>query len=509
MRIVIVEDEAPIRNGMGKILEKINPNYELVGQATNGLDGLEVIEEQKPDLIIMDIRMQDMDGLTMLRTLREKGNTCLAIVLSAYSEFTYAKEAIELGIENYLLKPIKLAELEETLALAEGHLHKKQQGEKLFSLENVLQTALGGQLTEDESVAELLHKSYGFDAQAQLGLFMIWLGDYYEEYATDALNEIERITSHNRLFRCCALSVEEHQHITVVLYQIRSEERVARYLSDIVVPAISRVTKNCVVTGLHYCVGLGQMYKESAALYNILDFNLLFDDRRLINYEEVETLEFQPFKYSLDLENRVKQAISKWDEEQFSTCFDDFLALCDGGRYHPKELKEACLHFCYAVFHAAQERRGEREDVHIQTLLSSIMRVMTREQLEDIFRQFFEQIHMDEAIVGSKATSRLVRRAQRLLREHYSQGITLEEISRQLSVSDEYLSTQFKKETGLSFTETIRHYRMDKVKELLRNSDLKLTQIAEQAGYSDPKYMSKVFKEETGILPLEYRKMYI
>ena len=85
------------------------------------------------------------------------------------------------------------------------------------------------------------------------------------------------------------------------------------------------------------------------------------------------------------------------------------------------------------------------------------------------------------------------------IREYYDQGITLEEIAEKLHVTEEYLSTQFRKETGRTFTETIRGYRLEHVKKLL-------TKIAEMVGYTDPKYMSRVFKEETGMLPLEYRK---
>lgn len=85
-------------------------------------------------------------------------------------------------------------------------------------------------------------------------------------------------------------------------------------------------------------------------------------------------------------------------------------------------------------------------------------------------------------------------------------GITLEEAASQLYVSEEYLSSQFKKETGYNFTETVRKYRIEKIKELLRTTKYKMNQIAGLVGYSDPKYMSKVFKEEEGILPTEYRR---
>ena len=100
----------------------------------------------------------------------------------------------------------------------------------------------------------------------------------------------------------------------------------------------------------------------------------------------------------------------------------------------------------------------------------------------------------------------MVRKAVEMAKKYYSEGITLEETASRLYVSEEYLSTQFKKETQSSFTETVRKFRIEKIKDLLLNSKLKLNQIAELTGYSDPKYMSRVFKEEVGMLPTEFRK---
>ena len=135
----------------------------------------------------------------------------------------------------------------------------------------------------------------------------------------------------------------------------------------------------------------------------------------------------------------------------------------------------------------------------------AIIEAITWEEIERVAWACFEQM-LSDMQKDEDEVSLLVRKAQRYIREYYNQGITLEEIAVRLHVTEEYLSTRFKKETGKSFTETIRKFRIEKIKELLRMSTLKLNQIADIVGYSDPKYMSKVFKEEVGILPSEYRK---
>ena len=120
--------------------------------------------------------------------------------------------------------------------------------------------------------------------------------------------------------------------------------------------------------------------------------------------------------------------------------------------------------------------------------------------------KFFELLDLNMQEKEELPVSVLVQKAQQMIRKYYDQGITLEEVANKLFVSEEYLSAQFKKETGATFSETIRKLRIEKVKQLLADTHLKLNQIAELAGYSDPKYMSKVFKEEVGMLPNEFRK---
>lgn len=128
------------------------------------------------------------------------------------------------------------------------------------------------------------------------------------------------------------------------------------------------------------------------------------------------------------------------------------------------------------------------------------------DQIKRSMEKFFELLDLNMQEKEELPVSVLVQKAQQMIRKYYDQGIALEEVANKLFVSEEYLSAQFKKETGVTFSETIRKLRIEKVKQLLADTHLKLNQIAELAGYSDPKYMSKVFKEEVGMLPNEFRK---
>ena len=212
MKIVVIEDEAPIREGLEKIISKINNKYVVVGTAVNGVDGLQMIRELEPDLVLMDIHMPDMDGLTMLEKVRDLGISCKAIILSAYSEFTYAQKAINLGIEGYLLKPLRVQELATLL----DHVEKKIEEERdtIISMDTVLMKGLMGQLEITEDLKAKLVQQHRFHLDQPAYLFVTYLGDAFEEYQ-DVVKEMLvgfRMKAH-QMFYSHIVKIAGHQEL--------------------------------------------------------------------------------------------------------------------------------------------------------------------------------------------------------------------------------------------------------------------------------------------------------
>ncbi|MDK2788779.1 MAG: two-component system, response regulator YesN [Epulopiscium sp.] len=129
MNIIIVEDEVKPRIGLVNLIQKINPDYKVVGEADNGYDGMKLIEELRPDLVIADIKMPKISGLKMIRDLKEKGICPKVIILSGYAEFEYAKEGIDLGVSSYLLKPIMVDDLKQTLEIIAKQIKSEQESD--------------------------------------------------------------------------------------------------------------------------------------------------------------------------------------------------------------------------------------------------------------------------------------------------------------------------------------------------------------------------------------------
>ena len=505
MRIVIVEDEAAIREGMVKLLHQINPQYEVVGKAVDGQSGYELIRSVRPDLIIVDIRMPDMNGLAMIRKLQEEQVRCKVLVISAYSEFEYAREAIELGIINYLLKPLKISELKKALDKVDQEIRRDQHKEYGFSLENIFMGCINGQLKPDAYFHEQTREKYGFTVQEPAELFMVWLGNGYEAQKETAKGLLEHVADHTVKFAANIRELKGWEMLLMILYRQSGGESQLTYFEKSVVPMLCDNLKKPVVCVWRRIEQLLDMSRVLQEMRKDREWNLCSPDRTLIYREAIQKQQIVPVKYPLELEDRAKRALREKNWEELVLCYERLYEYLVQETHLPSQIKESLIRFNWSLVSTQKEKKEESE-LHIQKILQRIASADTWSQIKQGMVEFMGILDYSEPKLEEPSVSDLIHRAKVLIRKYYNQGITLEETARKLFVSEEYLSAQFKKETGNTFTETVRKYRIKKVKELLVETHLKMNQIAELAGYSDPKYMSRVFKEEVGMLPTEYRK---
>lgn len=504
MRIVVVEDEAPIREGLGNILAKLDDSYELAGKAKSGKEGLELVRKTKPDLVILDIRMPDMDGLTMLAHIREEKIDCRAMVLSAYSDFDYAKRAIELGIDNYLLKPIKVTELKRVLKEIEESIARDQSKDHLLSLEHVFLNAITGQLENDEQMAALLKEKYDLSEDEPIAIFGVGMGSNYEKYRKYVQMAMADMEIHGKGFRAYTIEFARRQSYVMILYHLEDVEKTRAYIENTIVPMLCSKISGKLILSWNECRGLLKIRDAVMEADQRTEWNLIFGKKALISRQKLEEVKTFPLKYPLSLEDQAKESVAAKDEKAFQAVWKKFRDYCREVPCTPQDMKEAMTRLAFHLSYVAAEVGAEEAMSGTQRFLKVISEAASWVDIEDRLDAFFTDLTQKN--YEEEEVSLLIQKALQYTKQYYNQGITLEEIAEKLHVSEEYLSSQFKKETGSTFSETIRRYRIENVKGLLLKSSLKLNQIADMVGYSDPKYMSKVFKEEVGMLPLEYRK---
>lgn len=510
MRLVIVEDEIMIREGLVKLIEKMNEEHKIVGVADNGVRGLELIRETRPDLVITDIKMSEMDGLEMLTKIKEINISVKAIVLSAYSDFAYAQQAIKLGVSEYLLKPIAVNDLTQALKNIENQLIQEvrlsRNLDEFRSLNTVFYSILLGGIAVDRKVTEYLKDSYGLDEYDRFILIKAYLGNHYEDNHKKVIREFQTILKEKAL-KYSLLKVVPDKSIVFIIFSYGDEHVLERWFQNRVLH-IKRDNTISVCVGWIVFNGINELRNNYQILQKNMDWNIVLGDDILVTYPKVTKIQFLPLSYPIEIENCMRIALCTLDNKKLE---QSTLEFCNyfrkGNLYSPKEIKECFVRFLWSMINLTKEiDYGKYKTFEQQEYLSRLMTAIALNELEEILRHFIARLTEIEPM--NDPISFTIQRAKSLVHEFYNQGITLDEIAAKLNVTPEYLGTQFHKEMGINFSSYIKNFRIKKAKELLIGTHLKLYEIADKAGYGDPKYFSQVFKETTGFLPTDYRKMY-
>lgn len=508
MKTVIVEDEIRIREGICKLLGKMFPEIEIVGSAGNGQEGLLCIETSQPDLVITDIKMPLMDGLDMLTRMQEHGLFPKVIVLTAYSEFSYAQQAVRLGVNDYLIKPIVVQEFVQTIRKIQNLCEQEQKRipETMGSLENVVSGILYGMTEPDEQTEAFLESKYGIQADTPLLELLIYMGDEFETGRVRKHREMSNLLGKEKKVGFCLVDIKYDKTILALLYGYSSRQELERWYQNCILLQNRARSQHHASCGILEVRGIKEIRDGYQRLLPYMDWNIVLGDNVLISYPKIKKVQTEVCIYPIDLENQMKTAICTGEKERLQEITEKFHGYFMRGKlYAPHEIKESYVRFLWAVLNIAKEVGSiDYQGIDQRRLLEQIMEARTGAELWHSCEEVLEKVHMSAKEM--EASSLAVKKAQSMIHEFYTDGITLGEIADRLNMTQEYLGTQFHKELGENFSTYIRNYRLTKAKELLIGTQLKQYEIAEKVGYTDAKYFARVFKEYVGMSPAEYRK---
>ncbi len=506
MRIVIVEDEIRIREGIIKLLSKTNDEFELVGEAENGKAGLQLLRDLRPDIVITDIRMKLMDGLAMLTAMLDEGINTKAIVLSAYSEFEYARKAMKLGVTEYLLKPIAYHDFLQALENVKHQVEKERQDKpaQIGTIEQIFQFLIDGSLDINDELMAYLSNNYQIDRKQSFVIVCTYLGGNYQEVWEKTKSDFKYALSMYGALSYCIVEAPYRNSLLLILYHYSNSRDLERWLQY----QILNKQFNKSAIGWIEAHGITELEHSVELLYPYMDWNISLDKEILISYPKITQVQTASCVYPIELETKIKTAICAYDWDKISNIMKEFQSsFLDGQIYIPKEIKECYVRFMWVMISIAKEVGCiEAQRLDSQKLLEMIMNAQTKEELWSA-SDFLVSLMMLEQ-KKEETVHLTVKKVISIIHEFYQTGITLEEISIRLNMTPEYIGTLFHKEIGMTFSTYMKNYRINKAKELLYGTQYKLYEISERVGYNDPKYFSKVFKEITGQLPTDFRKTY-
>ena len=512
-RVFLVEDEIVTREGIRDNVDWESAGFEFCGEATDGEAALQKIEESKPDVVITDIKMPFMDGLQLSKVLHENMPWIKIIILSGHDEFGYAQSAIQLGVTEYLLKPISARELQDVLTGMVDILDKEnKERQTLKNLQAQFQDSLV--LSREKFLLDLLLGKFSpaeaIEQSQQLGL------DILAKYYLVALIQIH-ICHDTQSF-----DYREYQKIEQIIVEFAGNNLdvfLTKKDFEELVLFIKGADQEQLWSEGKFLVGLIKEEVEKQVDCTV-DIRFGSIENRLgnVHHSFLQTLvgpaqmqELGGTSENLGLVTLDRKAIEDFFKfgslAEFDDFFDAVIAPIAENILDSRLLNQYL--FVDLVMQLAEISKDARPEltIHEYNIDEITSRIRDQETLKsEVLAIASRAIEIRNQIVNPERT-RLVQQTRRYLEQNFTDSeLKMSKVARHYNLSPGYFSTIFRKETGQTFREYLTELRINRAREILRNSNLGISEISEKCGYNDPHYFSHVFKRITSFTPSQFRK---
>ena len=528
-RILLADDEGIVLNALEFIIQKnFGGKYELE-TAKTGLGAIEAAERFRPDIVFMDIQMPGINGIDAMREIRKFSANAIFVVLTAYDKFDYAKEAISLGVLDYLNKPVNQKVVVEVIerAMREIDIRRERRKNDLQireRMETVMPIIENGfiysillQERFDEDI-ENYKNLLGITSQYGYMLAVVFGDRQQGNYMTNAVGTSVKT------------QMDYYPKVREILKDAFPEAVVGNVSANkipVFMPAgewkmnynrrIEMIEKSRMAvrsmnkaTGLSFRIGIGGVGKLKDALHSYDDaLKALYstkssvahaDDLPIaVEYEENYPVETEEAIFEKLQDGKMEECLAQADK------FFDWMVSQYGDDEMSIKLKvlEFVLNGESIMYHGGGHlyRFNSRK-----TYLQEVHDIRGYDLLK---KWFMDKMRRAASIMtkGSKDhTNDLIRQAKEYIDRHFQKDISLDDISRELNISPYYFSKLFKEETGENYVEYVTGRRMDRAKQLLKNPDKSIKEVCVEAGYSDPNYFSRIFKKYQGVSSTEYKE---
>ncbi len=503
-RILIAEDDNTIRKGLAKIIGNMALPVGEILEAEDGRAAMEAVRQQSPDIVITDIRMPHMSGLDFIEQARAINPGIRFVILSGYSEFSYAQRAISFNVSEYLLKPVKKEKLHQTLlklmdqlAAENAEREQKQKNDKKLKdyYSVLLKDILEGYQNASDLDDILANAGIPFrpDGFAIFSFYCRAGSGFGRELPAELADEL----------KICFQYVSRYHHI-ICLANMGSDEYAAvcpRLKGRLAAAAAAfKAQLYCgVSTWADTASRLTELVREAE---KALDYRLLNLADRVYHFSEVrQHTRLKPVlnAYYDELHN----AMSSKDLKSLSTAIDrlfDFLQKLSPAT--PGLFRNPIA--CYFLYHMPSDRQDQ-----ITAWINGIEDLyQASDSLFDFkanVKQLFQSICKAEAVDNAGIYNNKIVAAIKYIENNYAKNLSLEDVAGQVNINASYFSNTFKKETGMYFSDFLQKIRIERSKSLLLEPRYKIYEIAESVGFLDEKYFFKVFKKLTGVTPNQYR----
>lgn len=535
IKVFLVEDEMVIRRGIKNSIDWEKEGYIFCGEASDGELAYPMIIKEKPDILITDIRMPFMDGLELCKLVKKELPNIKILILSGYDEFDYAKEAIRLGVTEYLLKPISSGKLLEALNGVSESIRREKEDKDLVrkymeemreNTEHEKQKFFEQMIAGNLSMADALETGKKYEMNLSAGmynllLFRFTLGEENRksgELLGEAEYAIEKLTERLEYVFEFQRGVEGWAFLLMADNEEQMSERVTELSKD-----LEEIMKN--YSTIAYFGGIGQpvarlreleeSFREAeralAARFT-MELNRIIsveDIRMAQNVDTLDDIEITSFGEIEKTRTMLEKFLNNGAEDEIDEFVDVYINELPEENLKSVLMRQYIIMDAYIVMMSFCEKiEGIEGEMQAQSeeLKNSMKTIQTLEEIKNYIRMLLKKIIGVRDTISGRSYSDIIEIAKDQIRKTYmSDEISLNTIAAEVGMSPSYFSSIFSKEMGKTFVEYLTEIRMDRAKELLMCSSMKTSEIGYEVGYKDPHYFSYIFKKTQNCTPKEFR----
>lgn len=534
LKVFLVEDEIEVREGIKNNINWMEEGFKFCGDAPDGELAYPLIQSEKPDIIITDIRMPFMNGLELSHLVKKELPKSKIIILSGYGEFKYAQEAIKIGVTEYLLKPIKSAELIKAVKKvgqqiilermekenAEFYNHEMEENE-IYLKRRFFSEMIEG----SKSIVEIIARGRELGLELSARYYQVVLLQYNNIREGEGYSK-ELLTLSKEL---CSMNAFDSE---IILFD-RGIDGIALLIKGNSQSQIDAIREEYIARvkvffehypSVHYFIGIGGIVDRLTGLsasfekaVNAFSYRFTANKSAIKDYmDPFKQSPYNDFHFSLSAHElggvdlkKVEGFLKSGGASEVTSFVEGFLKNAGGTGEMSFLFKQYVLINIYITVVAFLKEIGAMDTTIEEPLAGEEQmyeKISDSQKAKAYIVRIFTTAIVRRDELRTRTYRRMIEQAKEYINEHYTdESISLNDTAAHVNISPSHFSVVFSRETGKSFIRYLTDLRMSKAKELLRCTDMRCSDISLAVGYKDPHYFSFLFKKIHNCSPVQYR----
>lgn len=520
-KVLIVDDEPMILEGLKHIIDWESFDLEIAAEANYALPALEIIEHNKIDLLITDIKMPFMDGLELIKQIRNKNFNIRIVVLSGFNDFEYVRSALKFGIENYLLKPISEKELISTLENIIIKLEKDfyEQTYLRDDINIIKNNILYRWLTNSIDRLEFVQRAKLLNIDLNCKKLYVVTSKVSENKTGSEFKiqnksllslHIQNVLAESigTKYNFIAFPDLEHDIVLIFFGTLEYDDRVL--YSEVFPKCIANV-KNKLGVDIFLTIGNIQESHECAYMSyhyakSLQTYRLVYPDTNIITHKNAANTNSREKLGLQEKFNTLNTLIAMKNRQAAVDFIKDFFRFIKSFKHlTPSMIQGISIELLLSIINTTQYIKNNTEAFEEFTAeYTDVLKKETIGQLEE-WMIFVVNKSVDLLTIEDRNNDSTIKKVLFYIQQNYPNDINLKTVSSEFSINTAYLGQLFNKEIGESFSNYLNRIRVERAKELLANSGLKTAEISVKVGYSNTNYFYTIFKKLIGVSPTEFK----